>query len=299
MKMLYGLAATVLLLVSMFFAALPDTAHAAGTTLSAMTEIKQNADKALIAVIAMQQQPNINLNSGQHHKNLKHLHHYAQNNALVAAFYLQLLKEGKEVFADDAHACEVVTKLLLQAIALLESGKFDNVEHLIIIISVHMGKMPTGRAAAVIHIEIELKGSSHNSHDFLIIIINKRKRDGSVIIVVPGGGDDGHGHDNDDDDGHGGGHHDDDKDEDCREKGKIEMSRQCINGRVRVSFEVTIKCKKRSYKKTVTTELGPCCTMDANCDDHNPCTEDKCWQGICYHTKIHHPSPHYPHQCHD
>lgn len=305
MKMLYGIAATVLLLVSMFFATLPDTAQAEGITLSAMTTIKQKADKALITAKGAQERSRRHDNSGKPGRHLTQLYNYAESNALVAAYYLQLLQAGEEVFVDDAHDCDTTAGLLLKALGFLDAGNLDQVEHLIIIISVHIGRMPTAKAAAIVQIKIEIKGSSHNSRDFLIIVINTRKHDGSVIIIVPGGGGNGDGHGGGGDghggggDGHGGGGGDE---EDCYEKGRVEISRQCRNGRVVITFEVTYKCEirkqpVRNYKKTITVEGGPCCTMDSNCDDHNPCTEDKCWQGICFHTKIHHPSPHHPHQC--
>jgi hypothetical protein len=292
MKSFFGMAAAVLLVVSLLFVAAPDAAQAQAVSLSKMQTLKQNADAALIVVVKVKEK----------HKGNKHwktLHHHAEQNAMVAAWYMELVQSGQEVFEEDADACGFVADDLLKAMSFFGAGRMDMVERLTIKIEIRINGMPIARAAAAVVIKVDFRGQTLDGRT--IIIISERKRGGGVIVVNTGGngggndnGNGGGGNNGGDNGGGGGG-----GDEECKETTKVEVSRECVKGESKVSYKITVKCKNRTYDKTVVLVVGRCgdCVIDADCDDHNSCTDDKCWDGRCWHSTTGNPSPSAPNQC--
>jgi hypothetical protein len=303
MKSFFGIAAAVLLVVSLLFVAAPDAAEAKGVSRGKMQTIKQHADAALIVVVKEQE---------KHKKNRhwKALHHHAEQNAMVAAWYMELVQSGQEVFEEDADACDFAAKDIEKALSFFLAGRVNMVEQLIVKIEIRINGMPTARAAAAVVIKVDFKRQTLDGRT--IIIISERKRGGGVIVINTGGngggnngggdngggnnggGDNGGGNNGGGDNGGGGG-----GDEECKETTKVEVSRECVKGESKVSYKITVKCKNRTYDKTVVLVGGSCggCVIDADCDDHNSCTDDKCWDGRCWHSTTGNPSPSAPNQC--
>ncbi|WP_417914090.1 hypothetical protein [Candidatus Electronema sp. JM] len=273
----------------MLFVAAPDAAQAKGVSRSKMEAIKIKADNALIVVVKQKEKE-------AHKLHWKHLHKYAMDNALLAAYYLQVLQQGEEVFEDDANACDSVAGMLLNAVSLISAGHIDRANGVIGRIEVRMGNLPIARAAAVIQIKLDVKHGSLNQNDIQIIVINTRKNDGKVIIVVTGGGNgnnNGGGNDNGNGGGNGGNNDGgDNQDVDCKETAKVEISRACVAGKQTASIEVTVTCKNRTYKKSITRDVGTCCMINADCHEFDDlCMTGECRQGVCWYTKIINPSP--------
>jgi len=295
MKSFFGMAAAALLVVSLLFVAAPDAAQAGGVKFSRIQAIKKHADNALIVVIQEHEKK-------KEDRQLKVLRRHAEQNAEVAAWYMELVQAGEEVFESDAEACGSVADDLLKAMSFFGAGRMDMVERLTIKIEIRIQLMPTAKAAAAIVIKVQVKGQSLNNRT--ILVITQRKKGGVVIVINGGGNNNGGGNDN----GNGGGNNGNGGDngggggggdEECKETTKVEVSRECVKGESKVSYKITVKCKNRTYDKTVVLVVGRCgdCVIDADCDDHNSCTDDKCWDGRCWHSKTGNPSPSAPEQC--
>jgi len=125
MKTLFGMAAAVLLVVSLLFVSLPGTAGAAGkVSLTEMVSIKKAADEAAQAAKAQAEKAK----TAEEKRLAKQLLKQAESNAEVAADLLEAVQEGEEVDREEAEACAAIAKAVNEAAGALAAGNMGKAE---------------------------------------------------------------------------------------------------------------------------------------------------------------------------
>jgi hypothetical protein len=119
MKTLFGMAAAVLLVVTMLVVSLPENAAAAEkVTLTEMVKIKKAADEAVQAAKAQKEKAK----TVAERRIAKDLLKQAEINAEVAGELLEAVKAGEEVSREEADACAAIAEAVHEAAAALAAG---------------------------------------------------------------------------------------------------------------------------------------------------------------------------------